>query len=62
MKFYKHITIQKWTIHIIPSFDLYFESHSPMEHKRFWKDGLSGLYLDIKWINCILTIGLNKTI
>ena len=62
MKFYHSFFKQKWTFHIIPSIHLYFDSHSPFEHKRFWQDGISGLYLSFQWGKWLFTIGLHKEI
>ena len=46
--------------HILPSIHLYSESHSPYSHGRFWKDGISGLYLSFQWGKWLLTLGLSK--
>jgi hypothetical protein len=67
MKKYKicttlHIDTQKWLIHILPTVSFYFETHSPIYHKRFWKDGISGLYLSAQWFTKTIIIGIYKKI
>jgi hypothetical protein len=60
MKLHYSSFTNKWTFHIIPTIHLFFDSHSPFEHKRFLKDGLAGLYLSFQWGKWLFTIGLHK--
>jgi hypothetical protein len=60
MKFHFDIFKHEWMFHILPSIHLYSESHSPYSHGRFWKDGISGLYLSFQWGKWLLTLGLSK--
>jgi len=45
-------------IHILPSFHIYFESNSPLEHKNVLKDGIGGLYFSFQWIKWLFTWGI----
>lgn len=60
MKFYFNKSNNQWSIHIIPVIDLYLESYSPIEHKRFMKDGFVGLYLSLSWLDKNFTFGISK--
>jgi hypothetical protein len=60
MKFYFNKHNHQWSIHIIPVIDLYLETYSPIEHKRFIKDGFVGLYLSISWLDKSFTFGVSK--
>jgi hypothetical protein len=60
MKFYYSTFTHRWLFHFIPTINLYLESHSPNDHKRFWQDGMSGLYLSFQWGKWLLTIGFYK--
>jgi hypothetical protein len=60
MKFYFNRHKHQWSIHIIPVIDLYLETYSPIEHKKFLKDGFVGLFLSITWLDTSFTIGINK--
>lgn len=60
MKFHFSTSTHKWSFHIIPSIHLYIESNSPYDHDKFWKDGMSGLYLSLQWGRWLLTLGLYK--
>jgi hypothetical protein len=62
MKFYSHLSKTQWSIHIIPVIDLYIESRSPLNHKRISKDGFSGLYLSIIWLDRSYTFGVHHTL
>jgi hypothetical protein len=62
MKFYFNGHINQWSIHIIPVIDLYLESHSPIQHRRFMKDGATGLYLSISWLDRGYTFGISQTL
>lgn len=55
-----HINTQKWQIHLIPSINFYFETHSPIEHKRIWQDGFSGVYLQFQWFTKTVIFGIYK--
>ncbi len=56
--FVKHI--HKWCFHILPSIHLYIESHSPYDHDRFWKYGISGVYMSFQWGKWLYILGLCK--
>lgn len=60
MKFYSNLSKTKWSIHVIPVIDLYLETHSPIEHKRFLKDGVVGLFLSVSWLDKSYTFGICK--
>ncbi len=62
MKFYFNKHNHQWSIHIIPVVDLYLETHSPIEHRRFFNDGFVGLYLSITWLDKSYTFGISKKI
>ena len=62
MKLYYSTHPHKWIFHLIPSINLYFESFSPLEHKRFLRDGMSGLYLSFQWGKWLLITGIYKKI
>ena len=62
MKIYTHFSTEAWAIHIIPTIDLYFETKQPLAHKKPWKGGLSGIYLQTTWLKWSFTIGTYKTL
>ena len=62
MKRYFRSHTEQWAIHILPTFDLYLETHSPIKHKEILKDGFSGLYLSISWLKWAFTFGIHKSI
>jgi hypothetical protein len=62
MKLHYSSYTQKWLFHIIPTLHIYFESHSPLEHRRLIKDGMSGIYVSFQWGKWLHTVGIHKTI
>ena len=50
----------EWDFHIIPSFQLYIEPHSPFYHNSFFDDGVSGLFASFIWGRYTFTIGVYK--
>jgi hypothetical protein len=54
------IHTHQWQVDLIPSINIYFETHSPIQHKRFWMDGISGLYLSAQWFTKIIIFGIYK--
>jgi hypothetical protein len=62
MKFYFSKHNHQWSVHIIPVIDLYLETYSPIEHKRFLKDGVVGLFLSVSWLDKSYTFGICKKI
>lgn len=57
MKIYTYFRKEQWAIHILPTFDLYVETHSPLFYEKSWKNGITGLYLEISWLAWSMTIG-----
>lgn len=60
MKLHYSSYVHQWSFHIIPTLHIYFESHSPLEHRRLTKDGMSGIYVSFQWGKWLHTIGLHK--
>lgn len=57
MRFHFYFRTEQWAIHIIPTFDFYFETKEPISHKGYWKYGLSGIYLSMSWLKWSITLG-----
>ncbi len=62
MKLYIDFNTEKWSIHLLPTIDLYFDAHSPHVHNRLFKDGIHGLYFSFTWLKWTLTFGIHKKI
>jgi hypothetical protein len=62
MKIYSHFIINQWSIHILPTLDLYFERQSPYVHDKSFIDGLNGFYISFTWLKWNLLFGVHKTI
>jgi hypothetical protein len=62
MKLHYSSYTHQWMFHIIPTLHIYFESHSPLEHRRLIKDGISGIYISFQWGKWLHTIGVHKKI
>jgi len=62
MRLYINLGVEKWSIHLFPVLDFYFDAHSPHVHNRLFRDGIHGLYFSFTWLKWTLTIGIHKTI
>jgi hypothetical protein len=60
MKIFTDFSRTRWTIHLVPIIDLFLETKTPIDHHLSLLDGLSGVYLNIKWLSWGVTLGIFK--
>jgi hypothetical protein len=57
MKKFLILSTNKFSINLVPYLQLYIEANSPLEHKEFFKTGISGVFLCIGWIKWEFVLG-----
>ena len=58
MKTYFNVNTQQWSFHLLPTIDIYLETHSP----KSFKDGFVGLYLCVTWLKWSITTGTFRSL
>lgn len=62
IEFYYGFHTHQWSIHLLPSVNLYLESNLPYLHDHFFTEGMSGMFLTIIFLKWSFTIGLYRKV